>query len=131
MPGEPQTQAAAAETEAPAEAATEAETQAETQAQTEAESTAAETTAEETAAAETETETEAETVSPYANIAVSHVRENSYVKVRSEPNTTSEVLGKLYNDCAATILATVDGEGGEWYEIKSGSVQGISKQSIS
>ena len=125
--GEPQTQAAAAETEAPAEAATEAETQAETQAQTEAESTAAETTAEETAAAETEPETEAETVSPYANIAVSHVRENSYVKVRSEPNTTSEVLGKLYNDCAATILATVDGEGGEWYEIKSGSVQGYIK----
>ncbi len=121
--GEPQTQAAAAETEAPTEAATEAETQAETQ----AESTAAETTAEETAAAETEPETEAETVSPYANIAVSHVRENSYVKVRSEPNTTSEVLGKLYNDCAATILATVDGEGGEWYEIKSGSVQGYIK----
>ncbi len=125
--GEPQTQAAAAETEASAEAATKAETQAETQAQTEAESTAAETTAEETAAAETEPETEAETVSPYANIAVSHVRENSYVKVRSEPNTTSEVLGKLYNDCAATILATVDGEGGEWYEIKSGSVQGYIK----
>ena len=65
--------------------------------------------------------------SPYANIAVSHVSENSYVNVRSEPNTTSEVLGKLYNDCAATILETTDQEDGEWYKIESGSVEGYVK----
>lgn len=98
------------------------ETEEETVVATEAESTEAETTE-----APTEPETEAPKVSRYANIAVSHVRENSYVKVRSEPNTSSEVLGKLYNDCAATILNTVDGEDGEWYEIKSGSVQGYIK----
>jgi cell wall-associated NlpC family hydrolase len=37
------------------------------------------------------------------------------------------VLGKLYNDCAATILDTVAGEDGDWYEIKSGSVRGYIK----
>ncbi len=123
---------AAAQTEAPTEAETQAqtETQPEAEQQTEAQETEAPTETEAVQTqAETETEapTETETVSPYADIAVSHVRENSYVNVRSEPNTTSEVLGKLYNDCAATILATVDGEGGQWYEIKSGSVQGYIK----
>ena len=75
----------------------------------------------------TEPETEAPKVSRYADVAVSHVRKDSYVNVRSEPNTTSEKLGKLYNDCAATILNTVEGEDGQWYEIKSGSVQGYIK----
>ena len=133
----------AAPEETPAE--TEPETQAETQPVTEPETTAAETLPEETTApaettaapteapaeapteAPTEPETEAPHVSRYANVAVSRVRENSYVRVRQEPNTESEVLGKLYNDCAATILNTVDGEGGAWYEIKSGSVQGYIK----
>lgn len=77
--------------------------------------------------APTEPETEAPKVSPYANVAVSHVRRDSYVNVRSEPNTTSEKLGKLYNDCAATILNTVEGEDGLWYEIQSGSVRGYIK----
>lgn len=90
------------------------------------ETTPAETEAPETEAP-TEPETEAEKVSRYANVAVSHVRSSSYVNVRTEPNTSSEILGKLYNDCAATILNTVDGEDGEWYEIKSGSVQGYIK----
>ena len=75
----------------------------------------------------TEPETEAPKVSPYANVAVSHVRKDSFVNVRSEPNTTSEKLGKLYNDCAATILSTVEGEDGLWYEIQSGSVRGYIK----
>ncbi len=88
-----------------------------------------ETTAEETTEAPTEAPTEPETehVSRYADVAVSHVRKDSYVNVRTEPNTSSEILGKLYNDCAATILNTVEGEGGQWYEIKSGSVQGYIK----
>ncbi len=120
----------AGNTEAETEAATEAPAETEAAAaETETQPAAAETTAAPVTEAETQAETEAETeaVSPYANVAVSHVRENSYVNVRSEPNTTSDVVGKLYNDCAATILATVDGEGGQWYEIKSGSVQGYIK----
>lgn len=91
------------------------------------EQAAEEQTAETPAETETEPETQAEKVSPYANVAVSHVSSGSYVNVRTEPNTSSEILGKLYNDCAATILDTVAGEDGDWYEIKSGSVQGYIK----
>lgn len=65
------------------------------------------------------------TASAYENVAVSQV--SNYVNVRSEPNTTSTVVGKIYNNCAATILATVDGEGGQWYQIQSGSVTGYIK----
>ena len=36
-------------------------------------------------------------------------------------------MGKIYNNCAATILATVDGEGGDWYQIQSGNVKGYIK----
>lgn len=65
--------------------------------------------------------------SPYENVAISKV--SNYVNVRKEPNTTSEVVGKIYNNCAATILSTVSGEGGQWYQIKSGSVTGYIKSS--
>lgn len=63
--------------------------------------------------------------SPYDNIAVSKV--NGSVNIRAEANTGSTVQGKIYNDCAATILDTVDGEDGKWYKIKSGSVTGYIK----
>ncbi|MEG1145029.1 MAG: NlpC/P60 family protein [Clostridium sp.] len=63
--------------------------------------------------------------SPYENVAISKV--TNYVNVRSEANTTSSVAGKLYNNCAATILSTVDGEGGKWYQIQSGTVKGYIK----
>ncbi len=63
--------------------------------------------------------------SAYDNVAVSKV--NGYVNIRTEANTTSGVTGKIYNDSAATILETVDGEGGKWYKIKSGSVTGYIK----
>ena len=46
------------------------------------------------------------------------------MNVRSEPNTESEVLGKLYNNSAATVLETTDNG---WYRIKSGSVNGYVK----
>ena len=52
---------------------------------------------------------------------------SNYVNVRTEPNTTSDVVGKIYNNCAATILDTVDGEGGKWYRIQSGTVNGYIK----
>ena len=59
------------------------------------------------------------TQSAYSNVAISHV--SNYVNVRTEPNTDSGIVGKIYNNCAATILATVDGEGGKWYQIQSGT----------
>ena len=80
----------------------------------------------ETAAATTAApETTKAKSSPYDNVAVSKV--NGYVNIRTEANTTSGVTGKIYNDSAATILDTVDGEGGKWYKIKSGSVTGYIK----
>lgn len=82
-------------------------------------------TAEETTQMETVPET---TESPYKNIAVTYLgNSEDYVNVRSEPSTEGEKLGKIYNDCAATILDTVEGEGGSWYHIKSGSVTGYIK----
>lgn len=63
--------------------------------------------------------------SAYDNIAVSKV--SGSVNIRTEANTNSNVTGKIYNDCAATILDTVEGEGGKWYKIQSGSVTGYIK----
>lgn len=60
--------------------------------------------------------------SEYSDIAIAQV--DNYVNVRSEPNTESEVLGKLYNNSAATILETTE-DG--WYRITSGSVTGYVK----
>lgn len=76
-----------------------------------------------------EAETEApEEESPYADVAVSQVgSDDGYVNVRSEASTDGEILGKVYNNCAATILDKVEGEDGEWYHISSGSVEGYIK----
>lgn len=81
----------------------------------EAETTAAEP--ETPAEPETEPQTEPETTI-YDTIAISHV--DNYVNVRSAPSTDSEIVGKIYNNCAATILEN----DGEWYRIESGNVQG-------
>ncbi len=67
----------------------------------------------------------AATQSAYDNIAISQV--TNYVNVRSEPRIGSEIVGKIYNNCAATILATVAGEDGDWYQIQSGNVYGYIK----
>lgn len=61
----------------------------------------------------------------YDNIAVSKV--NGSVNIRTEANTSSAITGKIQNDCAAEILDTVEGEGGKWYRIRSGSVTGYIK----
>lgn len=63
-----------------------------------------------------------EVVSEYADIAIAQVTD--YVNIRSEANTESEVLGKLYNNSAATVLETTE-DG--WYKITSGSVTGYIK----
>ncbi|MFR1832918.1 MAG: NlpC/P60 family protein [Lachnospiraceae bacterium] len=61
----------------------------------------------------------------YENVAVSQV--SGYVNVRSEASTNGQIVGKIYNNCAATITETVSGEGGTWYRIQSGSVTGYVK----
>lgn len=63
--------------------------------------------------------------SDFENIAVSQVTD--YVNVRQEPHTGSTVMGKIYNNCAATIMETVEGENGQWYKIQSGTVTGYIK----
>ena len=64
-------------------------------------------------------------INPYANVAITCV--DAYVNIRDDASTTGNVLGKIYNNCAAEILYSVDGEGGEWYYIQSGSVKGYIK----
>ena len=59
---------------------------------------------------------------PYRGVAIAQV--DNYVNVRAEANAESEVLGKLYDDSAATVLETTE-DG--WYKITSGSVTGYVK----
>lgn len=59
--------------------------------------------------------------SEYDNIAIAQV--SNYVNMRKEPNEESEILGKIYNNSAATILE----DDGEWYLVKSGTVTGYIK----
>lgn len=89
------------------------------------ETTTEETTTEPVTEAETTTE---ETTTPepvqtsiYDSIAMSQV--DNYVNVRSLPSTDGEIVGKIYNNCAATIVGTE----GEWYKIESGNVSGYIK----
>ena len=49
------------------------------------------------------------------------------MNIREQATTNSKIVGKIYNNCAATILETVEGEGGSWYRIQSGSVNGFIK----
>lgn len=78
---------------------------------------------------ETAAETEAASEpSPYANIAVSQVNgDEDYVNIRDAASTEGEILGKIYNNCAATIEESVEAEDGTWYKIHSGSVEGYIK----
>lgn len=62
-----------------------------------------------------------EVKSEYENVAVS--RCDDYVNVRSMPSTDGEIVGKIYDGCAATILEHVD----DWYKIESGTVEGYIK----
>lgn len=63
-----------------------------------------------------------QTASEFADIAVAQV--NHYVNVRQEPDMESEILGKLYDKSAATVLETTE-DG--WYRITSGNVNGYVK----
>ncbi len=57
----------------------------------------------------------------YDDIAIAQVE--NYVNVRSIPGEEGEVLGKLYNNSACTVL----GVEGEWYKVHSGNVEGYIK----
>lgn len=59
--------------------------------------------------------------SEYDDIAIAQV--DNYVNVRSTAGEDGEVLGKLYNNSACTVLGTE----GEWYKIHSGDVEGYIK----
>ena len=77
--------------------------------------TAAKTPAEEE---EEEEEPDEEPTSEFENVGVSIA--NNYVNIRKKPNTESEIVGKLYKGCAATILKRK----GEWVKIQSGNAKG-------
>ena len=80
----------------------------------------------EAAAASSVAESETEAVATngpadYTGIAIAQV--NDYVNVRSTASEDGEVVGKLYNNSAAQVLATE----GEWYQITSGNCTGYVK----
>ena len=59
------------------------------------------------------------------NVAISKVED--YVNVRSGPSTEHEVIGKIFDQCAATILSTTTEEDGDWYHVISGNCDGYIK----
>lgn len=54
---------------------------------------------------------------------ISFARVSNYVNIRAAANKKGKILGKLYNNNAATILE----KSGDWYKIKSGTVTGYIK----
>lgn len=60
----------------------------------------------------------------YASLAIANV--TNYVNVRTEPNTDSNVVGKIYDGAVAQIL-DVAGENQDWFHIVSGNVEGYIK----
>ena len=72
-------------------------------------------------------DTDVETISEeseYADLAIANVR--NYVNVRTEPNTDSSIVGKIYNGAVAQILS-VAGDENDWFQIVSGNVEGYIK----
>lgn len=66
----------------------------------------------------------------YAKVAIAQVE--NYVNVRKSPNTESadNIVGRIYNNCAAIIEDVVDGEDGDWFLVKSGNVEGYIKADL-
>lgn len=62
-----------------------------------------------------------ETKPEYLGLAFAQV--SNYVNVRSKASEDSEILGKLYNKSAATILEKEN----DWYKVKSGTITGYIK----
>lgn len=62
-----------------------------------------------------------EEISIQNSLAFAHV--SNYVNIRDKASEEGKIIGKLYDDAAATII----GEKNGWYKIKSGSVTGYIK----
>ena len=60
----------------------------------------------------------------FDDIAIAQV--DNYVNVRSTPSEDGEVLGKLYNNSACTVI----GADGDWYQIHSGNVEGYIRSDL-
>jgi cell wall-associated NlpC family hydrolase len=60
----------------------------------------------------------------YADLAIANV--TNYVNVRSNPDTDSEIVGKIYNGAVAQVLSTA-GDNNDWFQIVSGNVEGYIK----
>lgn len=60
----------------------------------------------------------------YANFAIANV--TNYVNVRNTPDTSGEIVGKMYDGSVAQILE-VAGENGEWFRVISGNLEGYIK----
>ncbi len=54
---------------------------------------------------------------------ISFAQVTDYVNIRKKPSEESKIIGKLYNNSAATIIS----QKGDWYKVKSGSVTGYIK----
>jgi len=54
---------------------------------------------------------------------ISFAKVTNYVNIRNSANEEGQILGKLYNNSAATIME----KSGDWYKVKSGSVTGYIK----
>lgn len=61
----------------------------------------------------------------YRDIAITQCE--NYVNIRREPSKTAEVEGKIYNNSAAHIEATLTNDDGIWYKVHSGSCNGYIK----
>ncbi|MCR4728951.1 MAG: C40 family peptidase [Lachnospiraceae bacterium] len=57
----------------------------------------------------------------YEDLVIAQV--SSYVNIRSKPDTSGEILGKLYNNSVGRFIEETDG----WIKIKSGTVEGYVK----
>lgn len=64
-----------------------------------------------------------EDLDEYYNLAIAHP--DTYVNVRKEPTTESDVVGYIYRGAVGTILdSTTDTDGNKWFYITSGNVTG-------
>lgn len=79
----------------------------------------------ESADIETPTPVQAEEESEYADLAIADV--TNYVNVRTEPNTDSDIVGKIYDGAVAQILSVTEGEDGDWFQVVSGNAEGYIK----
>jgi cell wall-associated NlpC family hydrolase len=71
-----------------------------------------------------ETYTENDDENEYADLAIANV--TNYVNVRSNPDTDSEIVGKIYNGAVAQVLSTA-GDNDDWFQVVSGNVEGYIK----